>query len=92
MNKFQKKLLTLCPGLFKIISDEANSPPKPVPWPAHIHLTHRQRSALMERYSAHIDFEAQICLDADHGYVEFASPEEPKPLLTLAAGKCKWGS
>lgn len=67
-------------------------PPKPVPWPAHVHLTHEQRFILMHRESMYVDFEAQICLAHDHGYVEFASPEERKPLLVLGFGQGQWGS
>ena len=64
---------------------------KVVPWPAHIRLTHKQRYALMVKHSAHIDFDAQICLAHDHGYVEFVSPEDRKPLLVLGFGKGQWG-
>lgn len=91
MNKFREKLRALCPGLLKIISDEASPPPKPIPWPAHIHLTHEQRFILMYRESMYVDFEAQICLAHDHGYVEFASPEGRRPLLVLGFGKGQWG-
>lgn len=63
---------------------------KPVPWPAHIRLTHQQRYALMRRRSLWIDFDAQICLAHDHGYVQFASPEVRKPLLVLGFGVGQW--
>lgn len=68
-----------------------NSIPKPIPWPAHIKLTHQQRYDLMRRRSMWIDFDAQICLAHDHGYVEFWSPKDRKPLLVLGFGKAQWG-